>query len=439
MKGENDCHFDAGNYALNTGYGCTLPPMLAAYRAIWSVEPGTTAPDFPFGMVLLADGSDFGTPGAMANIVRSQTANFGSLPNAAMPNSFLVSAFDLGDPWTPGACDALQCCVESWVPLGANCTGDHRGEWTNSTGNAGALHPRTKGFISDRIAQGAFAFVYEPAGELLDSGPVLSGCTMSADGKSLTLSFDASRLKGERIVVGKPDGAAPMSLALENTATYVLVNNTLPQSAFEGRVVNPYHGPYETGTDSQNGGRIVPGNEFGVSPWVAVLPAAGAAANSVTIDLAPLGGQTPTAIRYALGSGCDGDFLGGGQGRVCCGPSVETSKQPCPPGSCPIKVRGRASAARRALARSSITRFLTALRARAGERPPRAPRRALRRRDRRRQVPMPAAADVRRLVTGVAVVAPPLVVLVHRDEPTSLCAKRRGHIQSQRSERPPPP
>ena len=44
----------------------------------------------------------------------------------------------------------------------------------------------------------------------------------------------------------KPDGAAPMSLALENTATYVLVNNTLPQSAFEGRVVDPYHGPYET-------------------------------------------------------------------------------------------------------------------------------------------------------------------------------------------------
>ena len=73
---------------------------------------------------------------------------------------------------------------------------------------------------------------------------------------------------------------------------------------------------------------------------MAVLPVAGGTdGTTVTIDLAPLGGQTPTAIRYALGSGCDGDFLSGGQGRVCCGPFVETSKQPCPPGSCPIKVR----------------------------------------------------------------------------------------------------
>ena len=96
-QGENDCHFEPGNYALGTGYACTLPPMVAAYRAIWSAVPGTTSPTFPFGMVLLADGSDFGTPGAMASIIRAQTANFGSLPNAALPNSFLVSAFDLGE------------------------------------------------------------------------------------------------------------------------------------------------------------------------------------------------------------------------------------------------------------------------------------------------------------------------------------------------------
>ena len=218
----NDCHFDAGNFALGTGYGCMLPAMVAAYRAIWSAVPGTTDPQFPFGNVLLADGSDFNTPGALSSMIRSQTANFGSLPNAAIPNSFLASALDLGDPWmdanNPDLCSRAQCCVDTWIPLGPNCTGDHRGLWTNSTPNQSSLHPRTKGYISDRLAQAAYATVYEPASELLATGPVLAGCSLSADGLTLTLSFDSARLKGEHMTVSKPAGYT-MSLALENTAT----------------------------------------------------------------------------------------------------------------------------------------------------------------------------------------------------------------------------
>jgi len=349
-QGENDCHFDAGSFPLNTGYACTLAAMVAAYREAWSVVPGTTPPDFPFGSVLLTDGSEFGTPGNFAQVVRAQTANFGELPNAAIPNSFLVAASDLGDPWmdlqNPNLCSSLQCCVDSSVPLGVNCTGDHRGQWSNSTPNQSSLHPRTKGLVAERLAQGAYVAVYEPASELLATGPVIRGCAVSGDGSTLTLTFDAALLKAERVLVGKPAGAAPMSLALENTATYILVNASLPPSAAEGRVVDPYRGPYATGVDAQNGGAIVPGNEFGVEGWVAVLPRAGASPNTVDIDLAPLGGLAPTAVRYGLGAGGNGDFLaarpsGGQGGRFCCGPLVDTAREPCPPGSCPLRTSGR--------------------------------------------------------------------------------------------------
>jgi hypothetical protein len=243
-------------------------------------------------------------------------------------------------------CSRQQCCVETSVALGPNCTGDHRGLWTNSTPNQSSLHPRTKGLISERIAQAAYASVYGPASELLATGPVLAGCSVT--GATLTLIFDAALLKGESMTVGKPAGYA-MSLALENSALYVLVDSSLPQSAFEGVTVDPYYGPYETGADAQNGGAIVPGNEFGASPWFAVLPSVGAAANTISVDLSPLKGQAPTAVRYAMGGGGNGDFLpnrlpgplGAQAGRLCCGPSVDTSKQPCPPASCPIKASGR--------------------------------------------------------------------------------------------------
>ena len=355
-QGENDNHFAAGNYARGTGYAAMLVAMVSALRAAWSSEPGTTPPDFPFGQVLLADGSDFGSPQNIGAIISAQTANFGRLPNAALPNSFVASAFDLGDPWmdmqNPDLCSRAQCCVEAWVPLGANCSGDHRGQWTNWTQNAASLHPRTKGAIAGRLAQAAYASVYSPRSELLATGPVLAGCSLAADGATLTLRFDAAALKGERVAADKPAGAAAMSVAAQNTALFALVNATLPPTAASGvdwtNAGNRYHGPYETGVDPSAGGAVVPGNELGVSPWLAVLPRAGAAANEIVVDLAPLRGAAPTAIRYAFGGGGNGVFLdrppgpwGAQAARLGCGPAVDTSKQPCPPASCPLHATGR--------------------------------------------------------------------------------------------------
>lgn len=345
-QGENDCMFDAGNVVQNTGYACTLKAMLASYREMWSIIPGTTDRNFPFGSVLLSDGSDFGDPENIANVVLAQSANHLSLPNDDLPNSFL--AVPEPDPYmdmnNPDLCSQLDCCVETYIPLGPTCDGDHRGLWTNSTPNQSSLHPRTKGISSDRLAQAAYASVYNTSTNLLASGPIFTGCEIV--GQTMTLTFDPTSLKNERVLVSKPEGAEPLSLASENTALYVLTNpNGLPPAALAGHNFKSdstqYHGPYSSGVYQ---GQIVDGNEFGVSPWVAVMPAAGPGVNQVTVDLTPLAGSTPTAIRYNLGSGGNGDFLNrtnGQAGRLCCGPFVDVSKAPCFIGSCPIKASGR--------------------------------------------------------------------------------------------------
>ena len=347
-QGENDCMFDAGNSAFNTGYACTLKAMVQSYRELWSVIPGTTPSDFPFGSVLISDGSEFGEPENLANIILSQTLNHGSLPNDDLPNSFLT--LPEPDPYmdlqNPDLCSHMQCCVETFIPLGSTCIGDHRGLWTNSTPNQSSLHPRTKGISSDRLAQAAYASVYQPnTTSVLSTGPVFTGCEII--GSTLIITFDSSRLKGESVIVSKPEGSDPISLELENTALYILTNPSgLPQSALEGHNFKSdnvqYHGPYSKGIYQ---GNIVLGNEFGVSPWVAVMPQVGPLSNQISVDITLLSGAIPTAIRYNLGSGGNGDYLnrtnGGQAGRFCCGPFVDTSLEPCYIGSCPIKASGR--------------------------------------------------------------------------------------------------
>ncbi len=88
-----------------------------------------------------------------------------------------------------------------------------------------------------------------------------------------------------------------------------------------------YEGPYSTGA------------EMNVRGWIAVMPQAGPGDNQVTLDLAPLGGLTPTAVRYATGAGGWGSIVKefSGCGRLCCGPTLDCRDEPCPPNSCPIK------------------------------------------------------------------------------------------------------
>ena len=50
-QGENNCGGLHGNSAQSAGYGCMMPALVASWRKAWSVEPGTTDPTAPFGIV----------------------------------------------------------------------------------------------------------------------------------------------------------------------------------------------------------------------------------------------------------------------------------------------------------------------------------------------------------------------------------------------------
>ena len=116
------------------------------------------------------------------------------------------------------------------------------------------------------------------------------------------------------------------SVALENTALYVLVGAALPDlTANHHAPPQDYKGPYADG------------NEFGVEGWVPVTATRGQSSHTLTVDLTALGGRVPTAVRYASG---EGGWGGTHNNRMCCGPQVDIALQPCPPASCPHKGSG---------------------------------------------------------------------------------------------------
>jgi hypothetical protein len=102
--GENNCGGVMGNSKDHDGYGCELAAMVALWREQWD------NPNGPFGVVTLAAGGSEGHGANMAGMRWSQTANYGTMPNAAIPNSFVAQAFDLADPWqNNGATDRNNC------------------------------------------------------------------------------------------------------------------------------------------------------------------------------------------------------------------------------------------------------------------------------------------------------------------------------------------
>ena len=375
-QGENSLCYDAGNYAEGTGYGCMMPKLVESWREVWSVEPGTSSPTFPFGIVSLADATDEGFGRNMRGFRWAQTANFGSLPNPAMPNTFGADAYDLGDPWHTPLCGTdgtfagapfkgLRCCVDGAV--GPLCGGgaDGLAVWnlnnTRDWAGLGPLHPRVKKPVGDRLAAGLHAQLYN--GTAIASGPVFVGCTVggAAGGKNgnhtgaggdggggtLELTFNATLLRGESVRFNPAN-----TVAKEDTALYVLVNDTVDfeDPAFAATIVSNHH-PRDTDINAfRYTGPYSTGNEMGVTGWVAVAAVLGSTPNTLLVDLSQLpAGSIVRAIRYGAGSGgynaTNGDYNDRslGSSRICCGPSVDPALEPCPPANCPIKASGDAA------------------------------------------------------------------------------------------------
>jgi len=196
-------------YPESSGYACQLPAMIAKWRQEWTRVEGTTDPHAPFGVVDIHAGGGEGHSGggAMGNFRWAQTANYGVLPNPAMPDTFMANSFDLGDPWAKSCVTQTGCC-EDWVagPDFLNIQRDPKctspfdySNWNydDTVFYMGPIHARPKKPVAERLARAAFNTAYGGKGAV--SGPVVAGCAMR-DG-IVEISFNTSLLNGDNVIV----------------------------------------------------------------------------------------------------------------------------------------------------------------------------------------------------------------------------------------------
>ena len=259
----------------------------------------------------------------------------------------MASGYDIGDPWESQHCDSWRCCVPPWEPLGDQCWEDHRGQWDNRTPYfMGGIHARTKLEMGWRFAHAAFHGAAYNNASSPALGPVLSGCTLSADSKKLTVAFNATLLRGLPVTVYPNFGKLPATdgnMTTETSLTYVLVNVSLPDAVDHGRKMNkggpgPYgYWPWESGNtffpDQWPSNGTSPQGQLPGPGWVAVAVAPGANLNEVDIDLSAypqIAGLPITAIRHGL------EYM------MSCGQVQSTwpggPSRPCPPKTHPIGV-----------------------------------------------------------------------------------------------------
>jgi len=146
-QGESD-----SDYPYAYSYSCAFPAMIDDWRAKWKQFSDTNG-DFPFGFVHLSTWDDHGNATCVANttcewvaIVRdAQTATYGYAPNPKMPDTYLATAIDLGDPGSP----------------------------------FGDIHPRYKQQVARRLADGALKYIYGESTRYV-SGPIADSVSVNA-------------------------------------------------------------------------------------------------------------------------------------------------------------------------------------------------------------------------------------------------------------------
>lgn len=232
--GEHNLQTNAisGNSLGGYGYGCELPTLVALWRQEWSAVANTTDPLAPFGVVTLHPRAGWMGAYDFGGFRWSQTANYGRLPNPAMPRTFLAHAYDLADPWNlDNVCYWADCCGPRFGCDGTHCRRSGHEDpakcrsMTALTGgpdacenycrvlgrtpmtvpSLGPLHSRLHQPIGARLAAAAARAVYG-VGTHSAEGPTIAGCAVvgAARGDRLVLTFNQSLLSGEALVLRPP-------------------------------------------------------------------------------------------------------------------------------------------------------------------------------------------------------------------------------------------
>jgi hypothetical protein len=313
-----------GNAIANTGYSCAMRQLINGWRAAWSKTPGTTDALAPFGVVTLASsgsegGPDFGT------MRIAQTMSYGVLPTPDVPNTFVAQAYDLDDEWGPGAGPCFggkgqwACC-----PGGGSGACGSGGAYNATTCAGrealcapacaadrgtpclmGGIHPRSKKPVGDRLGRAMYNTVYGGSGAF--TGPTLSRCSLAGDGSTLSVEFNASLLRGDLLALQDIQRAGGSQLFVQTNASLFCMEPQCVINATSGRCANlnpanPRAGvamycPSWAGGDNAT---VFPEGALD-SGWLQLNYTAAASGTAVVVDLAPLKGAAPTAVRYAWG------------------------------------------------------------------------------------------------------------------------------------------
>eukprot|EP00040_Diaphanoeca_grandis_P030561 m.180807 g.180807 ORF g.180807 m.180807 type:complete len:694 (-) comp32036_c8_seq1:248-2329(-) len=238
-QGENNMHGSPGSSLLSEGYGCMMQRMVAEWREIWSAVPNTTHALAPFGIVTIAPSGSEGASEHMSAFRWAQTANYGTLPNPALPNTFLAQTYDLNEPWANVG--QQVCSSNSSIRFSCTWNGSSTGPspcchcgdpklaspkcvwdvslWNkdlapiaplikNSTATPqfmGSIHPRLKRPVGRRLAVALVGLAYGGTKPL--TGPTISGCDLNTGNHSLVVKFNTTLLRGDPIAITRTQTA----------------------------------------------------------------------------------------------------------------------------------------------------------------------------------------------------------------------------------------
>jgi len=255
-QGENNVHGVMGNSIDGFGYGCQLAELVKSWRDTWHLVSNQTVP-LPFGIATLAGQGSEGSGWNMAGMRWSQTGNYGSWDNPALPFTFGAQVYDLEDPWaevgdgnpvknssdpkSPNTCcfnpqchaqddqclDTFNCslpspetgkygkeCVDwdvsGWLPSMKPLAGLIRANSPSgikANNFMGGIHPRIKQPVGDRLATALMALL-GLSQSAAKTGPTVSGCRYQPNANKrsksveLAISFNRSLLRGEGLHLG---------------------------------------------------------------------------------------------------------------------------------------------------------------------------------------------------------------------------------------------
>eukprot|EP01048_Picozoa_sp_COSAG05_P015477 COSAG05_NODE_1871_length_3926_cov_1.858897_4_plen_244_part_00 len=191
----------------------------------------------------------------------------------------------------------------------------------------GPIHDRNKKPVGRRLARACAATVYSKAGPF--TGPTITGCKKS--GSTITITFNTSLLSGDALEVQPYNasvvGASQMAV-LVNASNFCFQQGKDPQpkQLSAGGSPAPVQPCWFDGFDKVGAAAGVTDEK---ADWVQVDIKAGAAPNSIDVDLSKAGGKA-FGLRYG--------WLGGG---ACCSKMVGTAPNAlqCGAEQCPLMLK----------------------------------------------------------------------------------------------------